>query len=130
MCKILGLFVNGLTADDKCSFVNKGNLMESIHMHLSKKQKNIFWIFFCAFLKFKSNFEHFEKKNDPHTLCILEITDCKRGAWTSLLKNPVSEDPSTSDMVNCPKHYGNLKASTITIFINHSEENCVGKSLS
>ena len=49
MCKILGLFVNGLTADDKCSFVNKGNLMESIHMHLSKKQKNIFWIFFVHF---------------------------------------------------------------------------------
>ena len=46
------------------------------------------------------------------------------------LKGPGSEDPSTSDMVNGPKHSWNLMASTFTIFIGHCEGNWVGKSLS
>ena len=35
--------------------------MQTIQMHLSEKQK-AFARFFCAFLKSKSNSEHFEKK--------------------------------------------------------------------
>ena len=34
--------------------------METIQMHLSEKQKT-FSQFFCAFFKYKSNFEHFQK---------------------------------------------------------------------
>ena len=53
--------------------------METIQMHLSEKQKS-FSQFFCAFFKSTSTFEHFQKKDDPHTLCISEITDPeKRG---------------------------------------------------
>ena len=37
--KILGLFVNTLTADDKYSFHNSENLREPFQMQLSKKQK-------------------------------------------------------------------------------------------
>ena len=39
------------------------------------------------------------------------------------LKSPLSEDPSTSDMVNGPKHCWNLNDSTFTIFIDHFESN-------
>ena len=45
------------------------------------------------------------------------------------LKNPVSEDPSTSNMVNGPKHCCNVEDGSFTIFIDHCEHNSVGKSL-
>ena len=45
-------------------------------MQLSKKQITLLQCF-SAFLKSRSNFEHFEKKNDPHSLFISEITDCE-----------------------------------------------------
>ena len=34
-------------------------------------------------------------------------------------KSPVSEDPSTSNMENGPKHYQNLNDGTFTKFIGH-----------
>ena len=74
--QILGLFVDILTADDKYSLLNKDNLMQPIQMQLSKKQKTFSEIF-SAFLKSRLNFEHFRKKDDPHSLCISEIADCQ-----------------------------------------------------
>ena len=41
-------------------------------MQLSKKQKDVSK-FFIAFLKSTSNFEHFEKKDGPHSLSISKI---------------------------------------------------------
>ena len=46
-------------------------------MQLSKKQ-NIFSQFSVQFVKSKSNFEHFEKKDDPPSLWISQITDSER----------------------------------------------------
>ena len=47
-------------------------------MQLSKKQKK-FLKLFCAFLKSRLKFEHFEKKkNDPHRVCISETAEYKR----------------------------------------------------
>ena len=43
---------------------------------------------------------------------------------------PVSEDPSTSNIVNGPKHCCNLNDSTFIIFIDHCDWNSVDKSLS
>ena len=37
ICKILGLFVNTLTADDKYSVLNRDNLMQPIQRKLFKK---------------------------------------------------------------------------------------------
>ena len=51
--------------------------MQTIQMPLSQKQ-NIFPEFFSSFFKFALNFEHFQKKDDPHSLCISEITDHER----------------------------------------------------
>ena len=46
ICKILGLFVNALTADDKYSLVNRDNLLQDLQMQLSQKQKHFFNFFF------------------------------------------------------------------------------------
>ena len=58
---------------EKCSLPNRDNLMTPIHMGLSQKLKN-FSRFFSAFSKSKVNFEHFQKKDDPHSLFISQAT--------------------------------------------------------
>ena len=63
--KILWLFVNTLTVDDKHYLLNRDNLTEPIQMQLSQKQKT-FSEFFFAFLKSILNFKHLPKKDDPH----------------------------------------------------------------
>ena len=66
MCKILGLFVNTLTANDKYSLLNRDNLTEPVHMQLSQKRKT-FSQSFSAFLKSSLNFEHSQKKGHPYS---------------------------------------------------------------
>ena len=61
LCKILGLFVNALTDDDKYSLFYRDNLTQPIQILLSEKQ-NTFSQYFSAFLKSTLNFEHFQKK--------------------------------------------------------------------
>ena len=46
-------------------------------MYLSMKQK-VFSQSLAAFGKSKSYFKHFEKKDDPRSSCISDITDCER----------------------------------------------------
>ena len=60
--KILRLFVNTATADDKYAVLRRDNLKEPIQMHLSEKQKKICSNVLCAFFKSTSNFEHFQTK--------------------------------------------------------------------
>ena len=68
-----------MTAVDKCSLPNRDNWMTPIHMQLSKKLK-VFPQFFLAFWKSRLNFEHFQKKDDAHSLFIAEGSACeKRG---------------------------------------------------
>ena len=63
--KILGLFVNTLTVDDKHYMLNSDNLTTPIQIQLSQKQKT-FSQFFFAFLKSILNYKHLSKNNDPH----------------------------------------------------------------
>ena len=63
--KILGLFVNTLTVDDKHYMLNRDNLTQPIQLQLSQKQKT-FSQFFFAFLKSILNYKHLPKKVDPH----------------------------------------------------------------
>ena len=73
------MFVNTLTDEDKYSLLIRGNLRQPIGMHLSQKPK-AFPLFFLAFSKSILNFEHFQKKDDPHSLLISEIMHSgKRG---------------------------------------------------
>ena len=63
--KILGLFVNTLTVDDKHYMLNRDNLTQPIQIQLSEKQKTLSEFFF-AFLKSMLNYKHLSKKVDPH----------------------------------------------------------------
>ena len=79
ICKILRLFVNTFSAVDKYSLPNREYLTQPIQMQLSVKLK-IFCQFLSAFSTSRLNFEHFEKKHDPHSLFISEDAACeKRG---------------------------------------------------
>ena len=60
-CKILGLFVNTFTDDDKYSAPNSDSLIEPIQMELSKKQKTVSHLF-SQFRESILNFEQFGKK--------------------------------------------------------------------
>ena len=60
------MFVNTLTADDKYSLLNRDNLTQPIWAELSKEQ-TAFSQLLRAFWKSTLNFEHFLKKDDPHS---------------------------------------------------------------
>ena len=66
MQKILRLFGNTLTVDEKHYLLNRDNLTQPIQMQLSQKQKT-FSQFFFAFLKSTLNFKHLPNKDDPHS---------------------------------------------------------------
>ena len=64
--KIVRLFVNTLTADDKHYLLNRDNLARRIQMQLSQKLKT-FPEFFFPFLKYILNFNDLPKKGVPHS---------------------------------------------------------------
>ena len=66
-----------MSAVDKCSLPHKDNLMEPIHMQLFQKLKT-FSELFRAFSKSTLNFEHFQRKDDTHSLFISEATACEK----------------------------------------------------
>ena len=85
--KILRLFVNLLTDDDKYSLVSWNNLRQPMQALLCLKQKTSSQIFY-SFLKSTLNFEHFQKKYDPHSRCISQITVSEKGDWIHVCKIP------------------------------------------
>ena len=88
--KILGLFVNTLTAELTYFGRNMLTLTQQVQTPLSLKQKT-FSGFFIAFMKSTWNGEHFQKKRESSSFSIAEIIDSKRGgylsAWKALLQN-------------------------------------------
>ena len=72
--KILGLFLNPLSADDKYYLLKRGNLLQHFQIQLSRKRNILSQFFFFEFPKFRFNFEHFQKKDDLHSWCIFELT--------------------------------------------------------
>ena len=73
LCKFLKLLVKRLTDDEKYSLLYRENFTQPIEMVVSKKRK-LFSQFFFAFLKSILNFQHFQKKDDPHSRYISQIT--------------------------------------------------------
>ena len=65
---------------DKCSLLHGDNLMEPIHMQLSQKLKT-FSPVFPAFSKSRLSFEHFQKKDDAHSLFVSEATACENRGY-------------------------------------------------
>ena len=71
------MFRNTLTADEKYTVRDCVTLSSLIQVQLSLKP-TIYSDFFVALLQSRSNFNHFEKKDDRHSYFISEITDCER----------------------------------------------------
>ena len=70
--KILILFVNTLTADDKYSCRNMQNFLQQLQTLLSQKRKTLSG-FFIAFLKCSWNSQHSEKKDECPSLFIPKL---------------------------------------------------------
>ena len=85
LCKILRLFVKTLTDDDKYSLLYRDNLTQPIQILLSEKKKT-FSEFFSAFLKSTLNFGHSQKKDDPHSRCISQITVSEKDDLINVFK--------------------------------------------
>ena len=126
--KILRLFVNTLSANNRNFFLNRGNLLEHFQMQLSQKRK-LFSLFFFVTLKFRFNLT-FSEKRWPSLVIYFGTYGLGKTWLDKCLKNPVSEDPSTSNMVNGPNHCWNLRDSTFTLFIDTCSENLGWKTLS
>ena len=77
ICKSLRLFVKTMRGVHKCSLPNRDNLMTPIHVQFFEKL-NTFSELFAAFSKSRLNFEHFQKKDDAHSLFISAATACKK----------------------------------------------------
>ena len=78
LCKLLRLLVKTLTDDEKYSLLYRENLTQPIQLLLSQKRKT-FSELLSAFLKSTLNFEHFQKKDDPLSRCIFQITVSEKG---------------------------------------------------
>ena len=100
-CKILGLLVNTLAANEKYPVLNRDNLAIPIQMQLSQKQKT-FSRFFAAFLKFRLILNILSKNMTLIDFVMSKLRTPK--SWSDKsLKSPVSADPSTSNIVNVLK---------------------------
>ena len=78
LCKFLRLLVRTLTEDEKYSLLYRKNLMQPIQILLSQKLKT-FSQLSSKILKPTLNFARFQKKDDPHSRCISQITVSKKG---------------------------------------------------
>ena len=118
-CRILGLLFNTLRLDKMYPVLNRDNLTIPIQKQLSQKQKT-FSQFFVAFLKSTLNFKYFQKN-----MILIDFVFPKLGTsktWPGkCLKSPVSEDLSTSNIVNVPNHCWNRHQSIFIIFIDHCQ---------
>ena len=126
--KILRLFVNTLTVHDKHYLLNKDNLTQPIQIQLSEKQKTFPQFFFSIF-KIYIRFCRYLKKGLPSYLMYFRNSGLRKTLLDKCLKSRVLGDSSKDNMANGLKHCCNLNDNTFTIFINHCESNCIGKSL-
>ena len=76
--KIVTLFLNTLTHDEKHYLLNRDNLTQLIQIQLSQKQKAFFLFFFLQFLKSILNFKHLPTKDNPRSSCISKNTGSKK----------------------------------------------------
>ena len=107
--------------------LNRHNLTIPIQMQLPQNKKS-FLIFLLHFWNVTWIFELLTKKMTLIDFVIPKLRPLET-RWDKDLKSPISENPSTSNMVNVNKHCRNLYQSTFMIFIDHCEVNWLGKSL-
>ena len=78
LCKFLRLLVKTLTDDEKYSLLYRENLTQPIQILLSQKPKTFSRLSSEIFIP-TLNFEHFQKKDDPHSRCSSQITVPEKG---------------------------------------------------
>ena len=78
LCKFLRLLVKTLTDDEKYSLLYRENLTQPIQILLSQKSKTFSRLSSEIFIP-TLNFEHFQKKDDPHSRCSSQITVPEKG---------------------------------------------------
>ena len=101
-CQVFGLFVNTVCADEKNPVLNRENLIIPIQMQLSQKEKT-FSEFFARFLEPTINFKDL-KENMTLTDFVYPKLPTMKTRSEKCLKSHVSENPSTSNIVNVPQH--------------------------
>ena len=93
------------------------------------RNKNFLIFFLVHFWNLFYILEIFQNKMTLTAFVFPKVHTLKR--WLdNCLKSPLSEDPSTSNMVNVPRHCWNLHHSNFVTFIDLCQGNWVGKSLS
>ena len=121
ICQRLRLFVNTMSAVDKCSLPNRDNLMQPMHMQLSQKLNN-----FCSFiLNFRNLVWIFDICRKNMTLIaylFLSLPPAKR-VVRYMCKSHASDYYSKRNMVNGCRLCLNHSNSTCSIFIDHREGN-------
>ena len=78
LCKFLRVLVKTLTDDEKYSLLYRDNLTRQIQILLYQKAKT-FSRLSSEILKPTLNFEHFQKKDDPHSRRSSQITVSEKG---------------------------------------------------
>ena len=78
LCKFFRLLVKTLTDDEKYSLLYRESLTQPIQILLSQKPKT-FSKLSSEILKPTLNFEHFQKKDDPHSRYSPQITVSEKG---------------------------------------------------
>ena len=117
--KVLKMFINILTTNEKYSLLNRNNLRQQIQVQFSKKEKT-FSEFISEFLKCRLNFERFRTK-------MTFVADVFPKLRTP--KNIVNQISKKSQHVTGTKNCWNLNNPTFTIFIDHCKGNSVGKKV-
>ena len=124
-CKILRLFVNTMTGNDKNFFIVETIQCQQFRCIYPKKKK-IFRNFLCIFHIY-IKFWTFSKKKSLSWLMNFGKYGTRKTWLDKWVTSPVWDDPSTSNIVNGPKHCFNLNVSIFSIFTGHCERNLVGK---
>ena len=127
ICKSLRLFVNTMTAVDKCSLPNRDNLMEPIHMQFSQKLKT-FFSYILHFPNLGQILDIFRQKMTLIAYLFLRLRPAKN-VVRYMCKSPSSDYPSKMNMVNGSQLCLNLGDNTCTTFIDQREGSLVAKSL-
>ena len=81
--KILELFVNTLTTDDKYSSRNIQNLTQQLETTMSQKQKTFYGIF-IRYVKSRTSSDDFVKKGESTSLSIYDIIDAEKSGYLNV----------------------------------------------
>ena len=127
-CQILGLLVNTLAADEKY-LVLLGTIQRYQLRCNYLRNKKLFLSLLLPFWNVDSSLNIWYKKMTLVDFVFSKLRTLKTYS-DKFLKSLVSQDLSTSSMVNVPKYCWNLLRSTLIIFIDHQQGNWIRKNLS